>query len=627
MIFSKKRNREAKNTKDAQFLDRISPKGGIVFKDRYVKKGDGFETCLIVYGFPKRNGAYWMASISDFPDSIVTIDVSSADQKQLLYNLNQALSEHESRYLHDRKITDTKSAQNRYLELTGLYDDIYEGEVVKNVLVRIYLSARTRDELEEKVASTLSDLESGGYKGALHLNLLEDDFKALQRPLSTQREKAIVPLYTKEITSSTLAAGIHTHYTKLHDPEGTYYGQCLFSDGAVLLDPFHSDSSRKFYNSIVLGKMGSGKSTLLKKIALTEIIKGNKVRVFDASGEFFLLAKDFGGAFLSLDGRDNRINPLHIYSTSADKNRTQEENDQISFQNHMSKLDVFFTYLFPELTSSERAELTHFIYNFYIQRGIITEKNVKGACFYEPERYGVLSDFVLFLGAYLASSDITSIKRERAETLQLKIKSLLLNYKTIFDGPSTFDIGSKKVAVFNVKGIANLPKEVFEAILFNVLNILWNEMLENVTYGEGAEEGNQNQKYLLILDESHRLINSSSAQSILTFYENFMREARKYLAGIVLSSHLLDDFGDNVGGTMNRLFQLTQYKFIFKQDISSKKTFEEVFSKELTKSEINLLPTFGVGECLLSISGFANIAFKVSLGYEEEEKYLVTGGI
>jgi hypothetical protein len=78
---------------------------------------------------------------------------------------------------------------------------------------------------------------------------------------------------------------------------------------------------------------------------------------------------------------------------------------------------------------------------------------------------------------------------------------------------------------------------------------------------------------------------------------------------------------------MNRLFQLTQYKFIFKQDISSKKTFEEVFSKELTKSEINLLPTFGVGECLLSISGFANIAFKVSLGYEEEEKYLVTGGI
>ncbi|NLY36736.1 MAG: hypothetical protein GX046_05820 [Tissierellia bacterium] len=614
--------------KDVFFLEQIASRGGMIFKDRYIKKGDGYESCLLVYGYPKRNRLFWLSRLTNIEESIVTIDLASSDNENLIYNINQALGEHESRYLRDKKVTDSKSAQNRYLELTELYDAIYEGEIVKDVLTRIYLSARTLPELERKVAATLMDLEGAGFKATVHLGLLEDDFKALQRPLGEQKKHANVPLYNKEITASTLSAGIHTHFTKIHDPQGTYYGQCLYSEGKVIFDPFHIDSTRKFYNSVVLGKMGSGKSTLLKKMALSELAKGNRVRVFDASGEFYSMANDFGGAYLSLDGTDNRINPLEVYATSNDKDKNKGENDRISFQNHMAKLEVFFSYLLPGLDSSEIAELLGFLYTYYIFRGLITEDNFEGVCDYEPERYGLLSDFLRFLRTFISEEASSEVKKSRAESLRLNLNKIILSYGNIFNGISSFNVRDKNLVVFNVKGVANLPKEIFEALLFNVLNILWNEMLSNVKFGaDVANEDETNRKYLLILDESHRLINSSSPDSTIRFYENFMRESRKYLAGIVLTSHLLDDFGDTADGRMSKLFQLTQYKFIFKQDISSKKTFENVFSKELTNSEIELLPVLEVGECILSISGFANISFKVSLGFEEEKKYLITGGI
>src|SRR5699024_7066324 len=99
--------------------------------------------------------------------------------------------------------------------------------------------------------------------------------------------------------------------------------------------------------------------------------------------------------------------------------------------------------------------------------------------------------------------------------------------------------------------------------------------------------------------------------------------------GIYFSTNLLEDFVKNSSDstTMNEILQLSQYKFIFKQDNSSKSKFNEVFNEQLTSSDIDRISNFKTGECLLSISGYRNIAFKVRLGFEEEMKLLTTGGL
>lgn len=100
------------------------------------------------------------------------------------------------------------------------------------------------------------------------------------------------------------------------------------------------------------------------------------------------------------------------------------------------------------------------------------------------------------------------------------------------------------------------------------------------------------------------------------------REARKYLGSIWLSYHTIDDAvkNDNVKKEINKIFNLSQYKVIFEQDIQLKEKLMSVFKDSITETEIDKISRFQIGECLLSLNTDNNIIFKVSLGLENERE-------
>ena len=260
--------------------------------------------------------------------------------------------------------------------------------------------------------------------------------------------------------------------------------------------------------------------------------------------------------------------------------------------------------------------------NFKIYKGITDLKN---------EEYPILSDFFQFIKQEFQEENQKekSIRIERLDKIQLTIQTMLSTYDSFFNGTSTISINDEDFIVFNIKSLNQYEDNIFNSIIFNILNILWQEMISNTSMLKVKDISIDDRKYLIFIDEAHRMFNSSADEKVYTFFENYMREAPKYLAGIWFSFHLLED---NIStkesiSLMNKIFKLAQYKVIFNQDTSSKQLFSKVFSSELTESEIDLIPNFRTGECLLSISGYKNIVFKVSLGFEEEEYLLNTGGI
>ena len=56
-----------------------------------------------------------------------------------------------------------------------------------------------------------------------------------------------------------------------------------------------------------------------------------------------------------------------------------------------------------------------------------------------------------------------------------------------------------------------------------------------------------------------------------------------------------------------------------------KRQVEKTFKNQLTESEIEDIPLYEEGECMLVINGMGNIRFKIEIS--EEEKRLFTGGI
>ena len=118
---------------------------------------------------------------------------------------------------------------------------------------------------------------------------------------------------------------------------------------------------------------------------------------------------------------------------------------------------------------------------------------------------------------------------------------------------------------------------------------------------------------------------------ILDLLIKYLREARKYFAGITFASQSVRDFMPEGGGSENvnlikTLFELTQYKFMFRQDSSTVKMLNDIFNNALSYSQIDQIPYLNTGEAILSIAGDRSLRFNVWLS-NDYEKQLFSGGM
>lgn len=647
-FINKKESNHFKNSDfDLDFISKIQPIGNIIFKENYIKKGDGFETCIEIYDYPETVRNFWLRTItnSNVENLIVTIDISTMDNEIVDKVLEENLKENRYRKNNERNITDRLKSNTDYQKSILLHDKLYSNSInIKLVKIRIFLFDKSLKNLESEVVKLLNYLNSKSFKASIFLNELEYEYKSIYHPFKYQANCFYNKRNGKEITSETLGAGLDYNFSYLHDESGLIYGTTK-GGGYVIFNPFLKNEQRKSYNGILMGKMGSGKSTFLKKLALNNYILGTKIRCFDASGEFKHLVKKSNGKMINLNNPNNIINPLQIYKCSLNnssddeeieenlENETENEIRNKYYQNHLSKFQIFFRYLSPNLDETYFDELSILLDNFYkkvnFYKIINGEKIFIDITKLNSNEYPILSEFLTYISSvYNIESD--KLRKERLNVLELKLKTIVNLYGMLFNGYSTIDIQEENLVVFNIKELATLPNNIFSAIIFNILNILWQEMINNVDiskYGNNVENVDLN-NYLVIIDEAHRILNDDLDNKTIKFFIDFEREARKYLGAIWLSYHTIDDAikNDNIKKEINKIFNLSQYKVIFEQDIQLKEKLINVFKDSITETEIDKISRFQIGECLLSLNTDNNIIFKVSLGLENERELIATGG-
>ena len=648
--FNNIKNKESNHFKnsdfDLEFISKIQPAGNIIFKENYIKKGDGFETCVEIYDYPETVRNFWLRTITNFniENLIVTIDISTMDNAIVDSVLEKNLKENKYRTNNEKNITDRLKSKKDFQNSVSLHDKLYSNSInIKLVKIRIFLFDKSLKNLESEVVKLLNYLNGKSFKASIFLNELEYEYKSIYHPFKYQANSFYNKRNGKEITSETLGAGLDYNFSYLHDENGLIYGTTK-GGGYVVFNPFLKNEQRKSYNGILMGKMGSGKSTFLKKLALNNYILGTKIRCFDASGEFKYLVKKSNGKMINLNNPNNIINPLQIYKSSLNNSSEEDIEDNFDnetdneirakfYQNHLSKFQIFFRYLSPNLDETYFDELSILLDDFYNKINFykITngEKIFINITELNSNEYPILSDFLTYINT-IYNDETDNLRKERLNVLELKLKTIVNVYGMLFNGYSTIDIQEEKLVVFNIKELATLPNNIFSAVIFNILNILWQEMINNVDiskYGNNIKDVKLN-NYLVIIDEAHRILNDDLDNKTIKFFIDFEREARKYLGAIWLSYHTIDDAikNDNVKKEINKIFNLSQYKVIFEQDIQLKEKLMSVFKDSITETEIDKISRFQIGECLLSLNTDNNIIFKVSLGLENERELIATGG-
>ncbi|WP_341963646.1 type IV secretion system protein VirB4 (plasmid) [Planococcus maritimus] len=640
MFTSKKTEEDSKAELgyNPMLLASIQPQGGVKFEPNYIRMGDGYMASLHIYKYQNIVSDYWLEPILNMENVLCTVDISNANKREVVEAINKAMAEQNSRFYNAKENIERKDAENQYIELSKLYDEISIGEIVKKVHIRLFVKGKTLEELEINTHKTMEELESMNFRSTVFLNEQEWEWEGMFTSYQTQFEYAN-KRKGKEIPATGLAGGYPFHYTYLQDPTGTYLGT-TYTGGTVLFDLFHKDKKRKYYNALMVGQMGSGKSTLLKKQVLEQAIRGNRVRILDVTGEFGKLVETLGGKQIALDGSEGIINPLHVYKTAVKKDGSTDE--KMSFMQHLSKLKVFYRYMKGTVGEDEISLYSSLLRKLYIQKNLWTEAGDDGIEITEfnADQYPTFSELLTLIKSELYEDvAIKKIRPNLSEgavsllsSIELAIENIVDIYGSIFDGHSSIQsIEDEMVVSFPVRNLLQMSGEVFQAQLFNILNMLWDGMIVNGShqfnkYNKGELQAEEAVKFLIIIDEAHNFINTSDlAKPAVKHVERFMREARKYFGGIFFVSHSVNDFVPNYDGSnsnenaenIKKLFQLTQYKFIAQQDSITIPIIKNIFEGQITDSELSAIPRFETGHVLLSISGVKNITFKVDIPNKE----------
>lgn len=639
-MIAKKEKKTKKPERDMNLLNEIKPAGGITFKDvKYITTGSGYEGCIHIYKFPENIDTYWMAKVCNINGTVALVDISTDNMSEVKKNLNKSMKEQVGRRIGARDFAELYDADKRLDEMKRMYDEIKSyNEVIKLVHIRIFLADRSFESLEKKIKNIMDKLETdSGFLTTIYLNESKSEYKSMTRSYKKQKEEMFFPK-GQSLTATGVAHGDPFHFSSLDDETGEFLGTTPCG-GNVLLDIFQKTSTRLYYNFLAIGEMGSGKSTLLKKQFKSNAIKGNYVRTFDISGEFTILTKTLGGKVIKLDGSEGILNPLEILKAGDDEN--------ISFTRHISKVSTFYKFLVGgSVDAEEIAEFEDVLKQLYSSFGLWSDDRRNIQCTGLPAAsYPTFTDYLNFL-----TESMEEMQNEKYSHLeeQVVVKTLLLRdkirkviknivdtYGTLFDGHTSIDnILDEQIVTFDISTLKELKDEVFDAMIINIISLCWDNCVTNGKLmlnmlREGKIKLWDVTRFLILIDESHRWLNAKKTHA-LDLVSVYLREARKYFGGIGLASQRAADYvpegsDSDAVNKLKNIFELTQYKFVFRQSSNAKKLLYQIFDGELTGTQIEKIPKLEIGQCILLISGDKNIEFKVHL--TKDEDMLFSGGL
>lgn len=624
---------------DLDFINRVQPKGGLSFGEKYINTGDCYIGCLHVYSFAEDVNSLWLANLMNIENTIATLDLATANKEEVIRDINRSIGELRDRTETERRSTDKDDAGYELQNLREFAHSITQGgEIVKLTHVRIFFYDFSIEELEKRIGDTKKELNGMNHKTTVYLFQTKQEWQSLftsydhQIKYNGSRKGNLLP-------SSSIGGGVPFHHQALKDPRGIYLGQTS-TGGAFMLDPFYSTKTRRSFNGFVLGKMGFGKSTFMKQLEEGLVAKNCFIRGFDKARDYYDLVESQGGKIVDLSGGAGlgMINPLEIYATKTDE-KTLTIDEYGSFMQHISKVANMIRFLNPSITDIEVTEFRTLLRQFYIYIGLLTPEYVA-----HPERvkvtglgsnnYPTMSDFSKYLHKNVKFKNPTPERMRTLEMIRIMVDDMVGQYAPLFDGHTTIeDFANEQIVFFDIDGISQLDKEVFNCQLFTALTLMWNHAL---THGRKVkrlrEQGKlaiEDVRYLMVLiDECHNVINANNLFAV-DYVISFEREMRKFSAGVFFATQspneiLPEGASDSSIDKIKTVFELTTYKVFLNLDNSVMGKMREVLGASLTDTEYQMLPELKVGQAIVQTS--SNESYTVTFDPETSQLERFKGG-
>lgn len=579
-------------TKD--FFDMILPGTVKFFSDHYVV-GDSYRCVWVIREYPPTTEE--QAILSQLGDrSGVTLRiyhrlVEAGEQRKIIQNATRR-----------NKLKSGGNDVNETIEAEGNLQDVVEllanlrknKEPLLHCSVFIELKAKSMDALKELQSEIAMELTRSKISvDRLTLRQKEGFLSVL--PVGANQFGA---QYERVLPASSVANLYPFNFSGKTDPQGVYIGRDKFGTN-ILVDFDRRAEDKTTSNILILGNSGQGKSYLLKLILTNIRESGKSVICLDPESEYEEICSALGGCYIDFLSGEYTINPLEPKAWSeqavpAPNSRTRidtELNDSARNQEgfvpeafrkvtrlsqHIAFLKDFFR-AYKDFNDSQIDTIEILLSKLYARFGITDSTDYSKM---KPTDYPVMSDFYALCEEEFYGYDKSRKYLYTEETLQevcLGIHSMCVGAESkYFNGHS--NITDNDFLVFGVKGLLDTNKRLKDAMLFNILSFMSNQLL-----GKGNTAASIDELYLFLTN-----------MTAIEYIRNAMKRVRKKDSSIILASQNMEDFLiPSIREFTKPLFSIPTHQFLFNAGQINPKEYMDALQVEPSEFELIKYPERG----------------------------------
>ena len=561
-------------TKD--FFDCIAP--GVIrfFVDHYIV-GDSYRCAWAVREYPPSTEEQAvLARIADRNGVTVRIYhrlVEVMEQKKIIQNATRK-----------NKMKSTANDMSEAVEAEGNLQDVIElladmrksREALLHCAVFIELKAKSLEglhNLQEEIQMELA--RSKITVDRLTLRQKEGFLSAM--PTGSNM---FVTMYERVLPASSAANLYPFSFSGKTDEHGMYIGRDKFGTN-ILVDLDKRADDKTNSNVLILGNSGQGKSYLMKLLLTNIRESGKRVIVLDPESEYVDLCENLGGCYIDFMSGEYKINPLEpkvwtdgLEEVDADAPEAFKKVTRLS--QHIAFLKDFFR-CYKDFADEHLDTIEILLVKLYARFGITDLTNYKEL---KPTDYPIMEDFY-----HLCEEEFMTYDNQRKylyteATLQevcLGIHSMCVGSESkYFNGHTNVTDGD--FLCFGVKGLLDTNKRLKDAMLFNILSHMSNQLL---SVGNTAAS----------IDELYLFLTNLTA---IEYIRNAMKRVRKKESSVILASQNIEDFLlPDIRELTKPLFSIPTHQFLFNAGQINPREYMDALQVEECEFELIKYPERG----------------------------------
>ena len=568
---------EIRNTKS--YFDCIAP-GTVKFMTDHYIIGDSYRCAWAVKEYPPSTEEQALLSkVADRNGVTLRIYhrlVEAVEQKRIVQNA-----------MRKNKMKTTGTDVTECVEAEGNLQDVIEllanirrnRECLLHCSVYIELKAKNLEELKELQSEVMMELTRSKIS-VDRLTLRQREGFLSVMPVGYN---AFETQYERVLPASSAANLFPFNYSGKTDEQGLYIGRDKYGTN-ILVDLDRRAEDKTTSNILILGNSGQGKSYLMKLLLTNIRESGKRVIVLDPESEYEELCLNLGGCYIDFLSGEFKINPLEPKAWTDTTEETDEESPDAfkkvtRLSQHIAFLKDFFR-CYKDFNDTQIDTIEILLAKLYARFGITdtTDYSVKKA-----SEYPTMEDFYRLCEEEYMTYDKTRKYLYTEETLQevcLGINSMCVGSESkYFNGHTNVTDG--EFLCFGVKGLMDTNKRLKDAMLFNILSYMSNQLL-----GVGNTAASIDELYLFL-----------SNMTAIEYIRNAMKRVRKKESSVILASQNIDDFLiPSIREFTKPLFSIPTHQFLFNAGQVNKQ--EYIDTLQIEPSEFELIKQPERGTCL-----------------------------